>query len=334
MDDETTRLITQVAHLYYDEDIPKAQIARRLDRSRFQIARLLRRGRDEGIITIEIRPGAAYLRQLSHELTQHLALSACIVAPSGDSEEATRDRIAKVTADAVISILHPGESLGFSWGRTMLSVSHHLHHLPSSEVVQLTGTVGEDLSQSPLEILRGLSDTGAVTARPIFAPLFAGSPQSAQVLRTDPAIATVLARYTDLSIAIMSIGSWKPSITQLRDYLSDSEIAHLDAASAQAEMLGIFTDTHGHVIDSPLNARRIAATPADLLAIPHVIAAASGTAKTAAILAIARSGLITTLVTDDQTALELIRQPSVPQPIRQRSADVIAANRLHLTAHD
>ncbi len=334
MDDTTRATITQIAHLYYDDDVPKSVIASRFGISRFKVARLLQRGRDEGIITIEISPGASYLRQVSRDLADHLGLVACVVVPRGGSETRARDRIARVTADLISSILRPGDSFGFSWGRTMLAVSRHLRDLPPSTVVQLTGTVGDDLSQSPLEILRDLSDTSTVNAQPIFAPLFAGTPASAAALRSDPVIAAALENFKTLTVAVMSIGSWMPSITQLTGYLSPHDAHQLDAVPAQAEMLGIFLDQRGRVIDGELNSRRIAATSEDLLAIPHVIAAAGDPAKASAIMATAQSGLITTLITDDQTALELLRLPAVSGPVYSRSPDVLAANRLHLTPKD
>ncbi|WOQ17358.1 sugar-binding transcriptional regulator [Raineyella sp. W15-4] len=311
MDDEITGLITRIAHLYYDDDVPKSAIAQQLGISRFKVARLLQQGRDEGIITIEIRPGTTYLRQVSHDLARHLGLSACLVVPGGGSEALERDRIAQMTANLVQSILRPNDSFGFSWGRTMLAVSQHLTDLPPSTIAQLTGTVGNDLSQSPLEILRGVAGTSTVNAHPIFAPLFAGTVESAAVLRADPAIAANLARFRDLSVAVMSIGSWSPPITQLREYLSPADTAILDAAGARAEMLGLFLDEQGRVIDGDLNARRIAATPDDLLTIPYVIAAAGDPAKAPAIRAVASSGLVTTLITDDRTALRLSELPPI-----------------------
>ena len=55
-----------------------------------------------------------------------------------------------------------------------------------------------------------------------------------------------------MKLAVMSVGSWRPSITQLRHFLSDADVAHLDEENAQAELLGIFLDADGRVIDGDL----------------------------------------------------------------------------------
>jgi DNA-binding transcriptional regulator LsrR (DeoR family) len=68
-----------------------------------------------------------------------------------------------------------------------------------------------------------------------------------------------------------------------------------------------------------LDQRRIAATVEDLLGVPDVIAAAGSKIKVPAIMAAARSGLVTTLITDDQAAVELMRLPAVDAPVHRRA---------------
>ncbi len=48
------RLIVKIAQLYYEQDMTQAQIARELGIYRTTISRLLKRGRDQGIVTIAI----------------------------------------------------------------------------------------------------------------------------------------------------------------------------------------------------------------------------------------------------------------------------------------
>ena len=48
------RLIVKVAQLYYEQEMTQAQIARELGIYRTTISRLLKRGREQGIVTIAI----------------------------------------------------------------------------------------------------------------------------------------------------------------------------------------------------------------------------------------------------------------------------------------
>lgn len=319
LDEATERLIAQIARLYYWDDLPKTEIARQFGLSRFRIARLLEQGRDEGIVTIDIRGTGTHLGQMSVDLSAHLGLESFVVL-GGGGEAKARDRIALEAAEQIRALLTPGDTFGLSWGRTMLAVSEHLTDLPPTSVVQLTGTVGDDLSQSPVEIMLNIAGDSSVTAHPIFAPMYVTTTAGASALRAEPAIAATLDRFADLKLVAMSVGSWDPPVTQLREYFSSSDIAMLDAEGALAEFLGIFIDSSGRVVAAELNERRIAATVDDLLRVPHVIAAAGGRIKVPAIMAAARSGLITRLITDDQAAVELLRLPAVESPVLQRLA--------------
>lgn len=321
MESDTARLIADMARLYYLKDVPKTDIARQFGISRFKVARLLEQGRDAGIIRIEILGDGAQLDQLSADLAAHLGLASCQVVATGRDQTETRDRVARATAAEIRALLSPGDTVGFSWGRTMLAVSRHLADLPPAAVIQLTGTVGEDLTQSPLEILRSIAGASRVSTHPLFAPLFVASAESAAALRSDPMIAAALSRFAQLKLAVMSVGSWQPEITQLRSYLTAEDVALFDSVPAQAELLGIFLDRDGQEIPSGLAERRIAASVGDLLDTPHVLAAAGERAKVPAILAAVRSGLITQLITDQESATDLLGLPAVTSTALHRTPE-------------
>lgn len=317
MDEKRIELISELARQYYLEDLPKTEIARRLGLSRFKVARLLEEGRETGLIRIEIRNNLQQ-RLLSDRLAEHLGLRRGIVVSSTGDEWEVRERIARSAAEFVTAQLRSGDDFGVSWGRTMLAMAHHLHDLPPTSVVAITGTVGEDLNESPVQILRTIAGVGAVATYPILAPLFVGTEQGADTLRSDPVISRTLSRISRLDLAVMSVGSWQPRITQLADSLTADERGTLDREGARAEILGFFLDDDGQQVAPSLGRRRLAATPQDLVAVPEVIAAAGGANRALAIRAVARSGLITTLVTDDHTAIALLEQPAVTETVWTR----------------
>lgn len=311
MDAKRIGLIAEVAKQYYLEDLPKTEIARLHGLSRFKVARLLEEARAEGIVRIEIRDTAQQQDLLSERLSTHLGLRRCVVVTSAGAEWEVRERIAESTAKLVMTQLRSGDSLGVSWGRTMLAMAHHLHDLPPASVVAITGTVGNNLSESPVEILRTLANVGAVATYPVMAPLFTSSEQGAETLRSDPSIRGTLSRMRHLDLVVMSVGSWQPRITQVDDALNPEDHELLNQEGARAEVLGIFLGDDGHEVAPTLGRRRLAATPGDLMAVPEVIAAAGGAGRAPALRAVACSGLITSLVTDDRTALTLLEQPPI-----------------------
>jgi len=311
MDDAERRQLAAVSRAYYLEDVPKVDIAAAHGFSRFKVARMLRRARETGIVTIEVHDDGGDRHDLATALAGHLLLSEAVVVPAGESEDADRRRTARAASELLTARTREGDVLGFSWGRTIAVVGECLRSLPPATVVPLTGTVGHDPTRSPIEVVRRIAAGSPVQTLGIFSPMFASSPEAARALRADPAIAEVLARYADLTTAVLSVGSWDPPVTQLAAFLGADDRTELDRQGAVAELAGIFVRADGTPVESDLAARRISVSVDELLATPRVIAVAGSSAKVDAIHALARSGLVTTLVTDDRTAALLLRRPRV-----------------------
>lgn len=311
VEDAERQLIATIARRFYFEDMSKTELARAFGLSRFKIARMLEDARREGIVRIEIDESGWERPTLSAELADHLHLQECIVIRAGGTEEANRARLARTAAGYISHSTNEGDVIGFSWGRTLLAIGEVLEDLPPSTIVQLTGTVGNDFAQSPIEVIRRIAGRSSVRTVSIFSPLFATSEAAANSLRADPAIAQAMALYSELSLAVLSVGSWDPPVSQLTSILAQDDLADLSREGAKAEMAGIFIREDGSVIDAAVTARRISISAEQLSATPRVLAVAGQSDKVGAIAAIARSGLITSLITDNRTAAELMRLPRV-----------------------
>lgn len=318
MNDSEWQLLALIARRFYLEDASKTELAEEFGLSRFRIARLLKQARDEGIVSIEIRERDTYRTDLAAELAAHLHLDECVVLRAAQGEEDNRRRLARAAAEFIKERVEAGDLLGFSWGRTLASIGEELIDLPPCTIIQLTGTVGSDLAQSPIEVMRRITRGSTVEARALFAPLFAGSPDSAASFRADPMIAQALENYGHLDLAVMSVGSWDPPITQLPSLLTAEELAELTRENAKAEIAGIFIRADGTLIDAQVTRRRISVSPEQLLACPRVLAVAGSPEKAGAIAAIARTGLITSLVTDDVAAVALLDMPAIEAHVLPR----------------
>ena len=81
------RLIVKVAQLYYEQEMTQAQIARELGIYRTTISRLLKRGREQGIVTIAINYDYNENLWLEQQLKQKFALKEAVVASCESSQE-------------------------------------------------------------------------------------------------------------------------------------------------------------------------------------------------------------------------------------------------------
>ncbi|WP_435748232.1 sugar-binding transcriptional regulator [Microbacterium sp. PMB16] len=317
-DDFSDEMLASVARRFYLEDASKVEIAAEHGVSRFKVARMLQAARETGVVSIELHDRADQRVLLARQLADHLGLEEVRVVPNGGSDAVDRERMALEAARLVSRLTRPGDTIGISWGRTIVSMTSYLHELPQCTVAQLTGTVGNDVAQSPIEVLYRLSALHPLTTVGIFAPLFAASAATAGILRAEGSIATALATYDRLTTAVVSIGSWEPRITQLEGFLDAADLDLLESGSAVAEIAGTFIDAGGATLDLPLNDRRIAVDLEQLRATPHVIAAAGSLAKVDAIRAAVSSGILTVLIVDEAAARALLQLPPTDSVRRTR----------------
>ncbi|WP_157970545.1 sugar-binding transcriptional regulator [Nakamurella deserti] len=308
-------LMAAVARRFYIEDRSKVEIATELKLSRFKVARLLDQARSSGLVTITLDDAGLPDRELSERLRRHLDLTECLVVESAGDEADVRRQIGAAAATLLASSLHEGDVLGLAWGRTTAAMTAELKSLPKISIVQLTGTVGGDLAESPVEIVRQASQRAGGTAKPIFAPFLLDDPVTTAALRRQADVAEVMDMFGSVTVAVVAVGSWDPPASRLREALSDVDRRSMEDQGTQAEVAAIFIDRDGRVVGQQLTDRCLSINATQLAAIPRVIAVAGGRAKARAVLAVARARLITSLITDRALAEAVLDIPYDTEPI-------------------
>ena len=137
------RLIVKIAQLYYEQDMTQAQIARELGIYRTTISRLLKRGREQGIVTIAINYDYNENLWLEQQLKQKFALKEVVVAASDAlQEEDQLNLIGQHGAQLVDRLLEPGDIVGFSWGRAVRALVENLPQAGQSRQVICVPFIG------------------------------------------------------------------------------------------------------------------------------------------------------------------------------------------------
>jgi DNA-binding transcriptional regulator LsrR (DeoR family) len=303
--------LVAVARRFYLEDVSKVDLAEELGVSRFKIARMLERARELGLVTITVHDEGSVDRELSALLGEHLGLPEVLVVETAGEEPDVRRQVGGVAADLLSETLTAGDVLGLAWGRTLTAMTESLPALPPVSVVQLTGAVGSDLRESPVEVVRKVSEWAGGSAQPIFAPLLVEDAATAAALRRQPDVAAALRMFDRVTVAVVAVGSWDPPISQLRQVMREEDRAALQQRGVQAEVAGILIDADGHLVGQDFAERCLSMSAEEMLRVPRVIAVAGGAAKARAVLAVARSGLLTSLVTDRALAETALREPAV-----------------------
>lgn len=299
-------LIAAVARAHYLDGLTRLDIAEKFDISRFKVARLLARAREEGIVAIEIKDDGLPDAVLAERLAKSLNLTSCLVIRSQGDDDKMRQQIGAAAARLLSSTLVADEVLGVAWGRTLTATTSQLDYLPKVSIVQLTGFVAGDLSSSPIEVVRQALRRSGGSVHPIFAPLFVQDHETANGLRKHPDIRAAMELFPSVTTALLSVGAWNPPNTQVRDVLPLEDLANAISGGCVADIAGILVNDEGVPVDPDFQRRCIAISYEQLKNIPRVVAVAGGASKAEAVRAVARSGLITELVTDHELALAIV----------------------------
>lgn len=310
---ETDReLAALVARRFYLEDETKVAIADELHISRFKVARLLEFARSSGIVNISLHDGGVADERLADRLRDHLGLRECVVVSSDGSAADVRRQVGAAAADLLGSTLRAGDVLGLAWGRTLSALTAQLQELPPVTIVQLTGAAGGDLSESPIEVVRRASLRSGGKAYAYYLPLLVRDATTAASLRQNPDVGAAMRMFDEITVAVVAIGSWDPPVSQFHDLVTDAERQRLLDSHVRADIAGILLDRDGSTVDEGFIGRTLSVRTEQLGRVPRVVAAAAGADKAVAVLAAARSGLISGLVTDRAFADAALELPPVP----------------------
>lgn len=300
------RLAVLIARRYFLEDKSKVAIAEELGLSRFKVARLLDRARTEGIVRIQIANPGGVDEELSNQLAAELGIRRALVAdPLHPS--AFLQAVAETAAAQLRQVVAAESVLGIAWSRSVRRLTEQLSGLPPCSVVQLCGVLPQpDREEHNVELVRQAARACGGRAVTFYAPLVLPDAATARTLRAQPGISDALSQCDHLSVAVIAVGQWRAGESTVFDYIDRKEAAAFAARGAVAESAGILVAADGTVVPDALQDRVIAVSEQQLRGAHDVLALASDPGREAAIRALTRSGLVTTLVTHRAIAERLL----------------------------
>ncbi len=322
-----------MARRFYLEGKSKIQIAEEFGVSRFKVARVLETALERDLVRIEIRVPSELDAERSDALRARYGLRHAVVVESPadappafggqapPEDAADPENLGEVAADLLGELVAEGDVLGLAWGRSTIHMAAALHRLPPCTVVQLTGVYDAGTAdRGSVEAVRRAADVAGGEAHPIYAPMLLPDSATAEALRRQTGIARAFDYFDKVTVACVSIGSWEPGVSTVYDMLSEQEREHYASLGAAAEMSAHLFDAEGRRIGRDLGERCITVEADRLRRIPEVVAIAGGGRKAAAIGAVLRSGLVTSLVTDTAAADHLLLETGPgPRPALDRA---------------
>ncbi|MBT9256605.1 transcriptional regulator [Phycicoccus sp. MAQZ13P-2] len=300
-------LAAEVARRHYLAGESKVEIAGAMGISRFKVARLLDAARATGIVRIEIVEPGGVDGDLSARLRQAYGLRRCVVVDRSDDAPRLRAHVGAAGADLLVDLVGPDDVLGLPWARTVSAMLEARPALPCVPVVQLSGSMVIPGETSPVDMVRVAAGLTGGEAHVFYAPLILDDADSAAAMRRQAAVAAAMAEVDRVSVAVVSIGAWRPGHSTIHDAVDPDVREAVAATGAVGEALGVFVDAEGRAVHPELVDRMVTIDAERLRAVPEVVALATGAAKAAAVRAFLLGGWVGSLVTDRSLATVLVR---------------------------
>ena len=309
--DAEDQLRTRAAWLYYIEGLTQEQIAHKLNRSRLKITRTLAECRDLGVVQFRINSKLASCVKLERRLETVFGLTEAIVVPHSDDPDNTSANIGSAAGAYLSENLRDGLTIGVGWGQTLQNSLRSIFHQPVENltIVSLLGGLTYAGALSPAEFAWRLAGLVDAECFHIAAPVFTSNVATRRSLMSQRGLRDVFERANRIELAMLSVGDLSDEATTVQCGLLDpGELASLRAAGAVGDVLCHFVGADGTLVDHPINQRVMAYHPTLLRTIPKVVLTSGSVRKVPALLAAIKLTQAHTLITDDTTAIEMLRR--------------------------
>lgn len=309
---DRTELIVKIAKMYYEHDFSQQAISERFNLSRPYISKLLIEAKKRGIVQIKIFDPFEAETSIEFEIRNKFNLKKAIVIPSPSrSVNSDLHRLAIAAAKFIDTILADDDIIGVAWGATLNEVAKCLinrEDLRNVTIVQLSGGISKiEKNTYANEILKNFAD--ALKGTPYLLPLPAvvDSEQVREAIMKDSRIADVLniAKKANIAIFTMGVIGYDSALARA-EYISHDEIDKLMAEGSVGDFCCRFIDSNGEICDESLNKRTIGIELNDLRNKEYSIAIATGKNKVKSILGSLRGEYLNVLITDENTASDLL----------------------------
>lgn len=311
--EEHIQLLAEVAQLYYEQNLDQSEIAKRKGVSRSSVSRLLTEARELGIIEFRINFPIRRHQALEEQFMNSFDLETVYVL---DTElivaNQVINRLGRLAAMYIQAQINDGTIIGVTWGRTVYEITTSMSRgqMENVRIVQVIGASGNANSLvDGVALVQNFAERLGAQHHYLHSPLMVENPVVRDAILNDPNVQRTLNLARSADILITGIGTIDPEYSApLRaQYVSREELINISNAGAIGEFCGYHINFNGESVDIAQNKRIVGLDLDEIYNLPKVVGVGAGLYKAPTILGALRGGLITVLITDDETAREVIR---------------------------
>ncbi|WP_027108387.1 sugar-binding transcriptional regulator [Lacticigenium naphthae] len=325
MTEEKRRMLAKIAYLYYIENKSQNEISKELNIYRTTISRMLKLAKKKGIIEIQIKDYTAELFSLEEYFKEKYQLKDVLIVSASRNNA---DIFYKEAAFYLKRVIGQKDNVGVSWGATLGEVFGYIQDKRETQAtfVPLAGAPSHSKSNFHVntlvyELARKFKGESIF----INASVIQERKELTQAIMNAKYFRELKEYWSKLDIAIMGIGGKLTGTeSQWRDLLTTQDLKELKLREAAGDICCRFYDAYGKILKSDLDSRTISISLEHLQRIPTRIGIAKSTAKTRAILPTLQKGFVNVLITDVETALDILRVDQDPfyEKIKEKMEEI------------
>jgi DNA-binding transcriptional regulator LsrR (DeoR family) len=317
VDDE--RLIYKVCCLYYQDNMNQKEVADYLGVSRSSILRMLQKGKELGIVTIELHNPRFYdYGEMEKALERAYGLKDVVIV-----ENSVLDTISESTAylfgsaaDYLHGFFKEGDRIGVAMGTTLnnvVSTNKVYDKYKNILFVAMEGGISrgtiDNIDVQGNEIARKFADKFGGSYTQFLSPAVFSDKSVLDYFMNEKAVNYIIDEFKKLNVIVVGIGVPDNSVNHTLEkagYITTPELRQLVDNGAVGDLCLQFFDKDGNADRFSFYNDRVAAMNlSEIRRIPSKIGIAGGTRKAEAVIGAIRGGYINILITDSECAKSL-----------------------------
>jgi DNA-binding transcriptional regulator LsrR (DeoR family) len=312
-------LAVRALWLAYIGKYTQDKIARYLNISRQKVQRLIAEGIARDYMTVQICHDISSLIELEERLKSTYGLEYAQVVPrlpGEQSAETYMESLGLVGSTYLINLLSGPESktIGIGWGRTISHVAKGFYKRAEKkstrhQFVPLMGSLSSNSAMNPMNLIYLFGEKTNAETYFMPAPFLVDSIEQRVILEQQKSVQKVLNLASTADHYFISIGEVGSTSSVLKfGLISQKHQKELLSQGAVADVLGKFIDKNAELVDHPINQLSIT-VDIETLRKKSVTAVCSGLEKIKAVRTVLEAKLISGLITDEETAGNLLGSP-------------------------
>lgn len=312
-DYENARLISRILTMYYIEDINQAEIGRQLGLSTAKVNRLLKQARSQGMVEIVIHSPYQHLFELERQLEKVTGVKQAIIVPKlADTPNAVIQSVGRAAANYFLEHLRDGDTVCVGGGRALFAMVQAINTDQTYDV-QIVPAIGgiqgrhfTDVNNLTAELAKRVGGRSLQ----LHAPAFTDTAKEREALCNLRHVREILDMARQAQIAVVGIGTITPETSSYFQFtsLSSRELSQIyEEHCGIGEILARVINPAGNTCAFEYAERVVGLDLEELRSIPLSIGVAALPEKAAPIAAALRGGYLKTIVTDETTALEVLK---------------------------